>query len=128
MLITLNRPYVAPFDSSKPHYLGHAMKFWNQVEMNPKHSLTSGARFIIGEKQDTPCPAGLWLKSPPSSMAPMPARCIKAESISQCCGSEDQKQRAKKLTLSSKMSTFRLVENTGKMQTGTSESISPAWE
>jgi len=25
------RPYVAPFDSSKPHYLGHAMKFWNQV-------------------------------------------------------------------------------------------------
>ena len=27
----LNRPYVAPLNSSKPYYLGHAMKFWNQV-------------------------------------------------------------------------------------------------
>merc|ERR1712062_691366 len=25
------RPYVAPLNSSKPYYLGHAMKFWNQV-------------------------------------------------------------------------------------------------
>ena len=27
------RYYVAPLNSSQPHYLGHAMKFWNQVPL-----------------------------------------------------------------------------------------------
>ena len=42
----LNRPYVAPLNSSKPYYLGHAMKFWNQVtDTNPLYNKRPSSTF-----------------------------------------------------------------------------------
>ena len=61
-ILTLIRYYVAPLNSSQPHYLGHAMKFWAQ-EYNwgtAGYALSLAAVQLLLKKFDTPekCEAG----------------------------------------------------------------------
>jgi len=56
------RHYVAPFNSSHPHYLGHAMTFWNQVYNwgEAGYALSQGAVQALMSKfnSSTSCQAG----------------------------------------------------------------------
>eukprot|EP00090_Calanus_glacialis_P046786 TRINITY_DN9352_c0_g1_i2.p1 TRINITY_DN9352_c0_g1~~TRINITY_DN9352_c0_g1_i2.p1 ORF type:complete len:411 (-),score=125.56 TRINITY_DN9352_c0_g1_i2:39-1271(-) len=49
------RYYVAPFNSSQPYYLGHAMKFWSQVYNwgNSGYTLSRGAVNLLQGKFET---------------------------------------------------------------------------
>ena len=61
-ILTLIRYYVAPLNSSQPHYLGHAMKFWAQeYNWGPAgYTLSLAAVRILLSKFDTreKCEAG----------------------------------------------------------------------